>query len=221
MSYTIKVQQIEHINHNVIRMVTDKPANYSFKPGQATNLAINKEGLASKKRPFTFTSLPEDETLEFIIKIYPSHNGVTAQIEKLVVGDELIIEAAWGAITYKGEGAFIAGGAGITPFIAILRDLSRKGALEGHKLFFSVNKKKDILLEHNLEVWMADNLHLTLSDEDCDAYDYGYIDTSFLKSKDLNPTNPVYLCGPPDMMDAVKASLYELGVSKSLIVTEA
>ena len=87
MSYTIKVQQIEHINHNVIRMVTDKPANYSFKPGQATSLAINKEGLTSKKRPFTFTSLPEGDTLEFIIKIYTSHNGVTAQIEKLVVGD--------------------------------------------------------------------------------------------------------------------------------------
>jgi predicted ferric reductase len=103
-------------------MVTDKPANYSFKPGQATSLAINKEGLTSKKRPFTFTSLPEGDTLEFIIKIYTSHNGVTAQIEKLVVGDELIIEAAWGAITYKGEGTFIAGGAGITPFVAILRD---------------------------------------------------------------------------------------------------
>jgi predicted ferric reductase len=29
----------------------------------------------------------------------------------------------WGAIEYKGEGVFIAGGAGVTLFIAILRQL--------------------------------------------------------------------------------------------------
>jgi predicted ferric reductase len=29
----------------------------------------------------------------------------------------------FGAIEYKGEGVFIAGGAGVTPFIAILRQL--------------------------------------------------------------------------------------------------
>jgi predicted ferric reductase len=36
---------------------------------------------------------------------------------------ELIIRDVWGAIEYKGEGVFIAGGAGVTPFIAILRQL--------------------------------------------------------------------------------------------------
>jgi predicted ferric reductase len=42
---------------------------------------------------------------------------------KLKHGDELIIRDVWGAIEYKGEGVFIAGGAGVTPFIAILRQL--------------------------------------------------------------------------------------------------
>jgi predicted ferric reductase len=43
------------------------------------------------------------------------------RIRKLKHGDELIIRDVWGAIEYKGEGVFIAGGAGVTPFIAILR----------------------------------------------------------------------------------------------------
>jgi predicted ferric reductase len=44
------------------------------------------------------------------------------RIRKLKHGDELIIRDVWGAIEYKGEGVFIAGGAGVTPFIAILHD---------------------------------------------------------------------------------------------------
>jgi predicted ferric reductase len=68
-----------------------------------------------------YTSLNDNKQLEFTIKIYDSHNGVT-RIRKLKHGDELIIRV-WGAIEYKGEGVFIAGGAGVTPFIAILRQL--------------------------------------------------------------------------------------------------
>jgi predicted ferric reductase len=52
--------------------------------------------------------------LEFTNKIYDSHNGVT-KIRKLKHGDVII--RVWGAIEYKGEGLFIAGGAGVTPFL--------------------------------------------------------------------------------------------------------
>jgi predicted ferric reductase len=60
--------------------------------------------------------------LEFTIKIYDSHKQVTKELAKLKHGDELIIRDVWGAIEYKGE-VFIAGGAGVTPFIAIFRKL--------------------------------------------------------------------------------------------------
>lgn len=221
MTYSVKLQHIEHINHNVVRLITDKPRGYNFMPGQATNVAIDKGTLASQKRPFTFTSLPEDETLEFIIKIYPPHNGVTEQIEKLNVGDALIIEEAWGAISYKGAGAFIAGGAGVTPFIAIFKDLQRKGILKDCQLYFSVNTSKDIILKDNLEAWLGERLHITLSKETTTQYPTGYIDTAFLKAQDLEVTNPVYLCGPPEMMAAVKTDLFAMGVPKSQLITEA
>lgn len=220
MSYSVKIKHIEHINHNVVRLVVDKPKGYHFKPGQATNVAIDKPGLASKKRPFTFSSLPEADTLEFIIKIYPSHNGVTEQIETLVVGDNLIIDAPWGAITYQGEGTFIAGGAGITPFIAIFKALLDKGTIQENKLLFSVNAEQDIILKNNLETWLGSNLHITLSDEKHTDYSHGVINKAFLKYKNVNVTKPVYLCGPPEMMQAVKADLYALGLPKPLLITE-
>ncbi|WP_178988522.1 FAD-binding oxidoreductase [Winogradskyella schleiferi] len=221
MEYKIQLKKIEHVNHNVIHLVADKPDGYSFTPGQATELAIDKDNYRDKKRPFTFTSLPEDKELEFTIKVYPSHNGVTEQLEKLEVGDTLIIGDAWGAINYKGTGSFIAGGAGVTPFIAILKDLNRKGQLEGNKLFFSNKEERDIIYKNNLEEWLDKDLHVTLSDENHKDYNHGYINSAYLKSHNLEVSKPVYLCGPPPMMEAVKSDLYKMGLPKSRLIEEA
>ena len=84
----------------------------------------------------------EDPYLEFTIKTYNDHNGVTNELPKLKAGDELIIREVWGAIAYKGEGYFIAGGAGITPFISILRQLKKENQLNNNKLFFQIKLQK-------------------------------------------------------------------------------
>jgi predicted ferric reductase len=106
---------------------------------------VNKPGWTNEKRPFTFTSLNSDDHLEFTIKSYTDHDGVTNQVAGLVAGDELILDEPWGAIAYKGAGYFIAGGAGITPFIAILRQLHKENKLAGNKLFFSNKTAADII----------------------------------------------------------------------------
>ncbi|MCF8243475.1 MAG: hypothetical protein K9J16_19025 [Melioribacteraceae bacterium] len=56
----------------MLQIVTERPQNMTFTPGQATKISINESGWKDKKRPFTFTSLPNDPFLEFIIKTYPS-----------------------------------------------------------------------------------------------------------------------------------------------------
>jgi ferredoxin-NADP reductase len=81
--------------------------------------------------------LNEWDHLEFTIKIYSDHDGVTNQLGQLKVGDELLLHDVWGAIQYKGEGTFIAGGAGVTPFIAIFRQLQKDKKLGNNKLIFS------------------------------------------------------------------------------------
>ncbi|GAB4164157.1 MAG: hypothetical protein Tsb0033_25230 [Winogradskyella sp.] len=221
MQHKITILLLEHVNHNVVRLRTDKPTNYRFTPGQATELSIDKNHLKEEKRPFTFTSLPEDDTLEFTIKIYPSHNGVTEQIEQLKVGDKLLIGEAWGAINYQGEGTFIAGGAGITPFIAILKQLNVKGNLNNNQLFYANKQEKDIIYKNNLEAWLGDHLHLTLSKDNLENYHYGHIDADYLRSHNFETSRPVYLCGPPAMEKAITADLIKLGVPEQLIIKEA
>src|SRR5947199_6755341 len=119
MEYTVQILSIDQLTHNVRQFRLQKPQGYAFVPGQATEVSINKEGWEAEKRPFTFTGLNEDPYLEFTIKCYTDHPGVTNELSKLNNGDELIIGDVWGAISYQGEGYFIAGGAGITPFLAI------------------------------------------------------------------------------------------------------
>src|SRR5688572_6994969 len=150
MEHIIKIKAIEQVTHDVKRFQCKKPEGYSFAPGQATEVSIKKKGWEEERRPFTFTSLNEFPDLEFTIKIYSDHPGVTNELNTLQTGDELIIGDVWGAIEYKGLGYFIAGGAGITPFIAILRQLKKENKLEGNKLFFSNKTNQDIILEKEL-----------------------------------------------------------------------
>ncbi len=118
----VKIKLIENIIHDVLRIITERPDHINFTSGQATEISINRNGWLNDKRPFTFTSLPDDDYLEFTIKTYPSHNGVTKELLQLKKDDELILHDIFRTITYEHEGVFIAGGAGVTPFISIYSD---------------------------------------------------------------------------------------------------
>jgi hypothetical protein len=220
VEHFVKIIRLEQLTHDVKKFQVEKPAGYSFIPGQATNVSVNTPDLKNKKRPFTFTGLNNDPYLEFIIKIYPSHKGVTSAMDKLNPGDEIIIRDVWGAITYKGEGVFIAGGAGITPFISIFRDLRVKNEIAGNTLIFANKTKADIILDNEFRNLPGLEFINILSDEQADGHYHGMISEEFLKSRIRNFNRRFYLCGPPPMMNAVKNQLANLGVGKNSIIVE-
>lgn len=218
--YIVKILKIKQITHDVKRFQIEKPEGYSFMPGQATDVSINRPGLKDEKRPFTFTCLNSAPYLEFTIKIYASHNGITKEMGSLKSGDELIIRDVWGAINYKGKGVFIAGGAGITPFISIFRDLQTKNEIPGNKLLFANKSKADIILEQEFKTLLDKDFINILSDEKADGYFNGLINMEFLKAtiEDLNKR--FYVCGPPPMMDAVLKILADAGVGQNSVTLE-
>src|SRR5690349_16247295 len=97
--HVLTIRSIEKITHDVLGIKLDKPENYSFNPGQATEVAINKPKWKEERRPFTFTCLPDDDFLEFNIKTYPERKGVTNELRSLNPGDQLILHDVWGAIS--------------------------------------------------------------------------------------------------------------------------
>jgi len=219
--HLVKLESIKHITHDVLQIVTEKPEQYHFTPGQATEVSINKPDWKVKKNPFTFTCLPKDDFLEFTIKTYPEHKGVTNELLKLKKDDELILHDVFGAISYKGVGVFIAGGAGVTPFISILRDLQAKNEIGDNKLIFANKTKEDIILLSEFNELLGKNFINILSDEKVDGYAHGKITEGFLKTYINDSTKNVYLCGPPSMMDAILKQLSNLGIDKKSIIVEA
>ncbi len=211
MEHIVRIQSVGDVTHNVKRLRTDKPSNYSFTPGHATEVSINKENWKEEKRPFTFTSLNQDPFLEFTIKIYPDHNGVTEQLSKLKPGDELIVRDTWGAIEYKGPGYIIAGGAGITPYLAMLRDLQRESRNSGIRLFFSNKTDKDIILKDELDAILGENAKYVITDQSDTDYMNAYIDKDFLLENVEDFDSQFYVCGPPEMTKNIGEILEELG----------
>ncbi|MDA3943838.1 MAG: flavodoxin reductase [Bacteroidetes bacterium] len=218
--HIVKINSIKHITPDVLQIVTKKPLNYNFLPGQATEVAINKKGWQEEKRPFTFTSLPIHDFLEFTIKTYPAHKGVTNELLTLKKDDELLLHDVFGAIAYTGEGVFIAGGAGVTPFISIFRQLQSKNEIGDNQLIFANKTKDDIILASEFEKLLGDNFINILAEEAADGYAHGQIDEGFLKANITDFNQQFYLCGPPPMMDAVSKQLLNLGVSEKAITTE-
>jgi len=216
----VKIISIANVTHNVKAFRLTKPAGYSFEPGQATEVSINKGKWKEEKRPFTFTSLNEWPYLEFTIKIYNDHDGVTNQLGKLKEGDELILRDVWGAISYKGPGYFIAGGAGITPFIAILRQLYKDKRVSDNQLYFSNKTSSDIILHQELDMILGNKAHYVLTQQQTGEYMNGYIDKKFL-SKNINDfSKPFYICGPDKMVNDLKDVLVDLGANPDAVVFE-
>ena len=221
MATITKIKSIEHLTHDVLRVVLNKPEGLTYIPGQAADIALNKPDWNEKKNCFTFTSLPEDDHIEFTIKTYPEHHGMTNELLSAQPGDEVIIYDSFGDIYFKGPGIFIAGGAGVTPFIAILKNLQKQNKLEGNKLIFANKGKADIILEDYFDSMLDKDFINVLSNEDLDGYEHGYISPELIKKYSEGNLKYYYLCGPPPLMEAVEGHLASLGISEDFIVKES
>ncbi len=220
MEHIVKIISIIHITHNVRQFDIEKPKGFHFTPGQATDVSINEKKWKDELRPFTFTCLNDDPYLQFTIKIYTDHDGVTNRLGQLNVGDELIIRDVWGAIEYKGPGYFIAGGAGITPFIAILRQLNKDGKLKGNTLFFSNQTDEDIIYEEELKLMDGLDILFTTTRQKGGKNDHRKINANFLRTEVKDFKKHFYVCGPDQMVADINEALEKLGVKADTVVFE-
>lgn len=220
MSQKTTIKSIEHLTHDVLRIVLEKPEGLDFVPGQAVDISLNKPDWSEKKNCFTFTSLPKENHIEFTIKTYPEHHGMTNELLSSKPGDEVLIYNPFGDIYFKGTGVFIAGGAGITPFIAILKNLEKQNQLSGNKLIFANKGKADIILEDYFNSILGKDFINVLSNEDLEGYEHGYISPELIKKYSEENLKYYYLCGPPPMMKAVEGHLASLGIADEFIVKE-
>ena len=217
MEYPVTILQREPLTHNVVRLTLERPKDYFFTVGQAIDFKLARPEVKDKVSPFTFTGLNMSNYLELTIKCYPEHHGLTAEIAQLRTGDEVIISEPFDTVTLQGPGVFIAGGTGVTPFIAILRQLKVDGKLNGNSLFFFNQKKEDVFMADEFRSLLGQDFHPVLSHETANGYLHGMVGTDLLDTYVRNFKQPFYVCGPEGFVNAVKQALVELGASESMI----
>lgn len=219
-TYIVTVTEIILRTHNVKTFRVSKPAGYEFNPGQAVDLSLNEEGWKDNKHPFTFTCLPDDGYLEFTIKLYNNPEGLTNRLKTIEPGTEFEISSAWGAIEYKGEGVFIAGGAGITPFISIFRHLQQNGEIGNNILIFSNKTEADIILKEEFESMLGENFINVITQQHGTTFHNKHIDKSFLEKNITDLSRHFYICGPDEFTKNIVDALQELGADAETLVFE-
>jgi ferredoxin-NADP reductase len=219
MTHQITLKAKQQLTPDTNRYVFDRPDGLEFEPGQATEMTLMKDGWRDEARPFTFTSLPEDKQLEFVIKSYPDHDGMTEQLAKIAPGDAVEIKAPFGAISDHGPGVFIAAGAGITPFIPILSQHAAAGKMDC-TLLYSNKTQADIILRDTWERMDGLKAVFTVTDEEGRDLPNAMIDKAFLQEHVESFAQTFYLCGPPEFVEDVRTALKELGADADKIITE-
>ncbi len=216
----VEVLGTEFLNAGVKRFTLRKPKGFAFTPGQGCMVALDQEGWRDQERPFTFTALPSARRLELIVKLYPDHHGVTWRLGTVGKGEHFLLGRPFGTIAYKGPGMFFAGGAGITPFLAILRQLHRDKALKGHTLVWSNRTAADVFLDAELGRMLHKHYLKTFTRENVIGFRDRRIDREDLVDLVRDFSQRFYLCGPQAFVEDLKAILLDLGATADSLVFE-
>jgi predicted ferric reductase len=121
-----KVEEIDHPNSittEVVLRATGNPIKKQ-RAGQFLFVRFPNEPTLNESHPFTISSAPHEDVLRLTIK--GSGDFTRALITDLKPGMAAVVEGAYGMFDYKTGGQkqiWVAGGIGVTPFLAFIRDI--------------------------------------------------------------------------------------------------
>ncbi|MEA2278524.1 MAG: propane monooxygenase reductase component [Solirubrobacteraceae bacterium] len=122
-----RVQELAPLTHDVMLLALEVEGEpLAFKPGQYVDLFVPG---TDERRSYSMANLPGNRRLEFVIKRYPG--GVLSGLlgGDLKVGDEMRLSGPYGNCVLDHSSAqegclLIAGGSGMAPMLALLREIA-------------------------------------------------------------------------------------------------
>lgn len=197
-----------------LRVKLAKPIG--FLPGQYVNVTVPG---TDTHRSYSFSSAPGAEEATFLIRNLPG--GVMSSYlgDRAKPGDSVTLTGPMGAFYLRPiERAqlWLAGGTGLAPFLSMLEQVAAQGADHPVVLYYAVTRAAD-LVELDRVKDLADKIGnvtvITILAAEEDAHERKGFVTDHVTAEDLNGGDcDVYLCGPPPMVDAVRAHFGNLGV---------
>lgn len=194
----------------------DDPAQLSYLAGQYVNVSVPG---TTQTRSYSFSSMPKGGEAEFLVRNIPGGqmSGYLASLAK--PGDALTLTGPNGAFYLRDATRpllFLAGGTGLAPFLAMLDVLKGRNVKQPVHMIYGVTRDEDLVHVDRLAAFAAAIPGFTfttvVADPESGHARKGYV-THHLPDAALHDGNvDVYLCGPPPMVDAVRAYLADKGV---------
>lgn len=231
----LRVAALFQETHDVktFRMVNAEGGSlpFTFLPGQFLTFSVAIDG-KRVRRSYTIASSPTSAAYVEVTVKRQEHHGVSAFLhDQVTIGTLIDVSAASGRFTFTGEEdsiVLIAGGVGITPMMSVVRyltDISFPGDIY---LLLGMRSTEDFVFREELEYLQRRHRNLHIAASMARAAGTAWMGQEGPITKEfIAQTVPeiarrhVHLCGPPVMMDVIKAELTELGVPGERIETEA
>jgi benzoate/toluate 1,2-dioxygenase reductase component len=187
------------------------PDGMRYLPGQYVNVSVPG---TPETRSYSFSSMPRDGVVQFLVRNIPGGLMSSYLSERGKAGDVVTIAGPMGSFYLRDVTRpvlFLAGGTGLAPFLAMLEELERTTPTQPIHMVYGVTNDADLVEVSTLEAYAARIPGFTFTTVVAAANSAhpqkGYV-THHLPEAALNGGDvDVYLCGPPPMVDAVRAYL--------------
>ena len=217
------VAGVEALSETSFRLRVALPAAMPFLPGQYVNVQVPG---TSATRAYSFSSHPQASEASFLIRNIPG-GLMSGYLARAKAGDRMDLTGPMGAFYLRPvtrPQVFLAGGTGLAPFLSMLEQIATQGTDQPIRLFYAVTRDADLVELDRLHSLAAlipslDNITIVAAPE-VDHPRRGYV-TDHLTAADLwDGAADVYLCGPPPMVEAVRAHMARLGVTPAAFLFE-
>ncbi len=174
-----------------------------------------------EEHPYTLSSSPTEENLRVAIK---DLGDASRAIQTIEPGCRVTVEGPYGRFfptsdTTESSELWVAGGIGITPFLARMRHLVALGEGGDIQLIYCVQDEARLLYANELTE-LADRIPGFVLTHHF-FYQEGPISVEFLKENCSNlDQREVYICGPMPLNRTVQSHLRSIGLPYSRIHTE-
>lgn len=199
-----------------------------FIPGQFMELSIPEPSIT---RAYSLANTPNwDGLLEFLIRLQP--NGLFSAYlkDRAEMGDQLIVRGPQGSFsvdeTSRAPRWFVAGGTGLAPMLSILRQMAEFGDAGDVRLFFGVNRENELLGEKEIEVLRRALPQLTMTfcvwrpEASWNGFAGNPAEALALALADAGTPPDLYVCGPPQLIEASADIGMKAGIAHDRIFSE-